>query len=209
MLRWRRAACESLRAVDEAIAGILGALAAAGRAENTYVIFTSDNGYHFGEHRLVEKGDLYDEAIHVPLVVGGPAIVAGTDSRLTSTIDLVPTLLEWARVAPPAGFVDGVSFAASARGQVVSGPDAVLLDGCRTAKRSAGGSGVCGGYPAEMPRAVGLRTVRHKYVEYVDGSRQLFDLAADPYELYNIAAHPAQAATVVTLAARLAELRGS
>ena len=93
-VRMRRATCETLRGVDDAISAILDALRGTGRLDNTYVVVTSDNGYHFGEHRLLEKGDLYDESIRVPLLVRGPGVTAANDGRLTSNIDLAPTFLD-------------------------------------------------------------------------------------------------------------------
>ena len=61
-------------------------------------MFTSDNGYAFGEHRLVGKGDLYEASVRVPLLVRGPDVQPGTIDRLTSNVDLVPTILDWAKV---------------------------------------------------------------------------------------------------------------
>jgi arylsulfatase A-like enzyme len=205
----QRATCEALRGVDEAVVSIFAALRRAGRLDNTYFILTSDNGYSFGEHRLVGKGHLYEESIRVPLLVRGPDIEIGTTKRLTSNVDLVPTILEWAGVTAPDGFLDGQSFAPTARGDAAVGPDDVLLRGCRTAALSGVPAErlVCGGYldGREMGLNWGLRTARHKYIEYTDGSTQLFDLTRDPFELTNLADEPAQAGIVADLRSRLAE----
>jgi arylsulfatase A-like enzyme len=190
MLRWRRAICETLRSIDEGVIAVIHELEAQKRLANTYIVFTSDNGYHLGEHRLNEKGDLYEEAVRVPFLVAGPDVVPGVDERLTSNIDLAPTFLDWARVPAPEGFFDGRSFIASARGYSFDNPDAVLLLGCRTTLHASGGGGKCGGYPAYTGMPWGLRTQRYKYIEYEDGSRQLFDLATDPYELHNLGSNP-------------------
>jgi arylsulfatase A-like enzyme len=207
-----RHACQALRGVDEAVVSIVDALRRADRLDNTYMIITSDNGYSFGEHQLVGKGHLYEESIRVPLIVRGPDVKSGSTTRLTSNVDLVPTILEWAGTAAPDGFVDGRSFAASARGDETAGePDDVLLRGCRTA--SARGASdeqlVCGGYldGREMGLNWGLRTATHKYIEYPDGSAQLFDLARDPFELTNLIDEPAQAQLVAALRSRLADRR--
>ena len=208
VVRMRRATCETLRGVDEAITAILDELQRVGRIDNTYVVVTSDNSYHFGEHRLLEKGDLYEESIHVPLLVSGPGVRAGTDARLTSNIDLAPTFLDWAHVPPPQHFFDGHSFAASARGEHVAGPPAVLLRGCRTGISANGTPGPCGGNPSNMGKNWGLRTARYKYVEYSGGYRQLFDLTSDPGEVRNLAPDPNYAATLSHLHAQLVALRG-
>jgi arylsulfatase A-like enzyme len=208
-VRLRRATCETLRGVDRSVSAIFAEIARTGRLADTYVVFTSDNGFHFGEHRLWEKGDLYDESVRVPLLVRGPGVVAGSDDRLTSNIDLAPTFLDWAHVTPPKNFFDGRSFAASARGKHVAGPTAIVLRGCRTGSTPSTGNAVCGGNPTHLGKHWGLRTARYKYIEYPDGYRQLFDLAADPGEVHNLGLDPAYAATRERLHERLVRLRGS
>ncbi len=206
--RIRQATCETLRGVDDAVTAILNELRGEGRLANTYVVLTSDNGYQFGEHRLYEKGDLYDESIRVPLLVRGPGIVAGGDGRLTSNIDLAPTFLDWAKVTPPENFFDGTSFAASARGAAVKGPTAVLLRGCRTGKLPNGDAGVCGGADTNMGKNWGLRTARYAYVEYPGGYRQLFDVISDPWELKNLAPDPAYGTTMTALHNQMVAMGG-
>ena len=201
----RAATCEALGGVDQAVMSILTELERTGRLENTYVIFTSDNGYAFGEHRLVGKGDLYEASVRVPLLVRGPGVQAGTVDRLTSNVDFVPTILDWARVRPPRHFLDGSSFASDLRGQPTEHePQEVLLRGCRTQR---GGRNVCGGYHSNMGFNWGLRTATHKYIEYPDGYIQMFDLTSDPWEMTNPAADPAEAPLIADLHARLARLR--
>jgi arylsulfatase A-like enzyme len=202
----RRAVCEALLGVDEAVTSVFDALATAGRLENTYVVVTSDNGFHFGEHRLLSKGDLYEESIRVPLLVTGPGVLPGSDARLTSNIDLAPTFLDWAGVQHPKGFFDGTSFAASARGATIAGPTAVLLRGCRTG--GTAGGGVCGWHDTNMGMNWGLRTARFKYVVYPNGDRQLFDLTVDPGEVRNLAADPSYASTVTALHRQLLSMGG-
>ena len=73
--RQYQARLESLQSLDEGIGRIIDALAARGELDNTYIFFTSDNGYHLGQHRLFEgKGEVYEEDIRVPLVVRGPGV---------------------------------------------------------------------------------------------------------------------------------------
>jgi arylsulfatase A-like enzyme len=131
----------------------------------------------------------------------------GTDARLTSNIDLAPTFLDWAGVAPPSGFFDGSSFAAGARGAKVAGPPAVVLRGCRTGGTPSTGNSACGGNPANMGKNWGLRTAKYKYVEYPDGERQLFDVGRDPGEVRNLAPDPKYKATMTVLHKQLVARR--
>ncbi len=196
--------CQTLQAVDRSVTSLVDELDRTDRLNNTYVVFTSDNGYAFGEHRLTGKGDLYEPSVRVPLLVRGPQVDPGALDRLTSNIDLVPTFLDWAKVSPPRHFVDGSSFAADLGGNPARGPQEVLLRGCRTQR---GPEADCGGYPSNMGFNWGLRTATHKYIEYPDGYVQLFDLTTDPWELTNLASDPAQAALEADLHARLERLR--
>jgi N-acetylglucosamine-6-sulfatase len=196
--------CKALQGVDRAVTSVVQALEREGRLKNTYVMFTSDNGYAFGEHRLTGKGDLYEASIRVPLLVRGPEVEPGTTDRLTSNVDFVPTILDWANVSPPRHFLDGHSFAADLRGDAPkSWPREVLLRGCRTQR---GQNDDCGGYRTAMGFNWGLRTATHKYVEYPDGSVQLFDLTKDPWELTNLGSDPAQAPLIADLHTRLTRL---
>ena len=205
----RRETCETLRSVDDGVSALIDLLESIGRLSNTYIVLTSDNGYEFGEHSLAGKGDLFEESIRVPLIVRGPGIGPGTVNRLTSNIDLVPTFLDWAKKTPPADFVDGVSWAANARGATsgTTSPTEVLLRGCRSNFQQA--DPPCGPYPGPaMGMNWGLRTASYKYVEYPSGYRQLFDVVRDPYELRNLANDPAKATIISNLHSRLVARRG-
>lgn len=216
MNAFHTATCRTLQSLDEGVATLFAELESTGRLDDTYVVFTSDNGFSFGEHRLVGKGHLYDESVRVPLLVRGPDVRPGPVERLTSNVDLAPTVAEWAGVEPPDGFFDGHSFAAHLRGERAPEPRELLLRGCRT--QAVAGDVVdddsraqepCGGHTDAMPDAWGIRTRTHKYAEYDDGSVQLFDVERDPYELTNLASDPALAAVVADLRERLDRLRNS
>ena len=100
----------AMQAVDEMLGNAMAALEA--RGTNHYVVFTSDNGYFHGEHRLTQKGCAYEEAIRLPLVIKGPGIAAGSvSSALVVNNDLAPTLADLADMTPDIT-VDGRSFAA-------------------------------------------------------------------------------------------------
>jgi arylsulfatase A-like enzyme len=106
----------ALLSVDEGVKGIIDELGGLGRLRNTYVVFTSDNGFFFGQHRLVGGKFLaYEPATHLPLIIRGPGIKPNTQSgQLASTIDIAPTILELAEVAPDKS-IDGVSLAPYAK----------------------------------------------------------------------------------------------
>jgi arylsulfatase A-like enzyme len=100
----------SLQAVDEAIAGIYKTLSDAHELDNTYIVFTSDNGFHLGEHRLnLGKQTAYETDIHLPFFVRGPGVEKGsTAQELVGNIDLAPTFAAIAQASVP-DFVDGRS----------------------------------------------------------------------------------------------------
>ncbi len=102
---------QSLQAVDDAIENLYNTLKAAGQLDNTYIVFTSDNGFHLGNHRMpAGKQTAYEEDIHLPLIVRGPSVAAGkTVEPITGNIDLAPTFAAMAGT-DPAKFVDGRSF---------------------------------------------------------------------------------------------------
>ncbi len=108
----------SLRAVEEQIEQVLEALRATGRLENTYIFFTSDNGMLMGQHRgFAVKGNAYEEAVNVPLIIRGPGVPVGVVNAFVSAIDIAPTILELAGAPIPAS-VDGRSLVPFLKGQL-------------------------------------------------------------------------------------------
>ncbi|MCS7040682.1 MAG: sulfatase, partial [Anaerolineae bacterium] len=107
---WYRRRLQSMQAVDEMIALLIGTLQQTGQLGNTYIFYTSDNGYSLGQHRLfIGKRAPYEEVIRVPLYVRGPGVPAGaTRDHMVANIDLAPTFAALAGVIPPT-FVDGRS----------------------------------------------------------------------------------------------------
>lgn len=205
----------SLLAVDDAIGRLVDKLRQTGELDNTYIIFTSDNGFHLGEHRLPDgKQSPYEESIRMPLVVRGPGVPAGREvAALALNSDLAPTIADLAGVAPP-DFVDGRSLAPLLRGEDAGGErTAVLIEYERS--RSADAEATDTGWrpigalgnEIQAPSYDALRTTDHLYVEYASGERELYDLGADPFQLENLAA-TADPDDLAPLAARLAELRG-
>jgi N-acetylglucosamine-6-sulfatase len=222
---------ESMLAVQDLVAALVGALEAAGKLDNTYLFFTSDNGYHLGEHRLMPgKQTPYEEDLRVPLVVRGPGVPAHvTLPHLVGNIDFAPTFLELAGVAPH-DEIDGRSMAPLLRSDPPPPEDwrqAYLLEHTEEkTHRLREGSLLFRApphtleppdpqaflirprsYVSRIPNFHGLRLRDSVYIEYETGERELYDLRTDPWELTNLAssAPPAQ---LTTLAFWLAAMRG-
>jgi N-acetylglucosamine-6-sulfatase len=219
-----RCALASLVAVDRGMAAIDAALAKAGELDDTVVIFTSDNGFFYGEHRLArEKLRPYEEALRVPLVIRVPPGLLGAPTvssshELVANIDIAPTILDLAGAAPCLGpdrcrVMDGRSLVPLLLGQGGWPQDRALVVEFRAANENFNTSSSC------VYR--GLRTPSFLYVRHTsvpsppDGlcvpadERELYDLAADPYQLQNL--YPADPASgygsvQAQLEARLAQL---
>ena len=189
----RRQRLAALLAVDEGVTRVVETLGATGVLANTVVIFTSDNGWMAGEHRVPSGKMLaYEPSIRVPLLMRGPGIPAGVrHSELVWNGDLAPTILALTG-AQPAWPLDGRSLLAPSN-QV---PRAILLEG-PAAPRTLG-----------LPRFAGLRTRRYKYIEHLWGAKEIYDLRRDPDELTNLARLPRKAGLKAQLGRRLTELRG-
>jgi N-acetylglucosamine-6-sulfatase len=169
---------ESLQAVDDLVAAVVGTLG--DELSNTYIVFTSDNGWHHGEHRVRSgKGRPYEEDIRVPLVIRGPNVQpnSSTDELVLNT-DYLPTFMDLAGAQTPS-YVDGRSLVPLLPDSTTSsGRTAVLIEG---RKYSA---------DPEIPVDINYNAIRRstdKYIEYEGGFRELYNLSpgADPNELTN------------------------
>ncbi|MFP3968534.1 sulfatase [Actinomadura fulvescens] len=181
-----RKRARSVLAIDKAIGDMQAALKASGADRNTYFVFTSDNGYHMGEHRLMQgKQTAYDTDIKVPLIVTGPGVRAGrTVSTLTQNTDLCPTFTDLGRARPPAQ-VDGISLVPYLTGKRPPKPrDGVLIEhrGPNTVASDPDFQAAPAGNP---PTYNALRTTRELYVEYANGQREYYDIRRDPHQLNN------------------------
>jgi N-acetylglucosamine-6-sulfatase len=160
---------ESMLAVDDMVGSLVQVLEDAGELDNTYIFFTSDNGWFNGEHRIQRgKNRTCEESSRVPLLVRGPGVPAGVKTeKLAVNTDFAPTFADLAGAEFPA---DGRSLVPALAGnQDPSWRTSVLLERLPTQR----------GYQA-------VRTDTHKYVEYNNGEKELYDLEADPYELDNL-----------------------
>jgi N-acetylglucosamine-6-sulfatase len=176
----------TMAAVGEMTGGLLRSLEETGKLDNTYLVLTSDNGYHMGHHRLeLGKQAPYEEDIRVPLMIRGPGVPAGSSrDEMVLNNDFAPTFADLAGLPPPAS-VDGRSFASLLDERHGNDPaswrTAFEIRHFDDKRDDPAYESVT---PVRPYRAV--RTQRHLYVEYEAGERELYDLRKDPYELSNL-----------------------
>jgi arylsulfatase A-like enzyme len=178
---------ESLRSVDDLVGAVVDKLESYPEVlDNTYIVFTSDNGWYHGEHRIQQgKSRPYEEAPEVPLVVRGPDVQGGSSTdKLVLNTDYFPTFIDMAdtdpeNLVPMPSYIDGRSLLPVLTGSPSTWRTAILIEGRK--------------YSADPEITFdrnynGIRTSTSKYVEYEGGFRELYNLgpATDPYELTNI-----------------------
>jgi N-acetylglucosamine-6-sulfatase len=207
---------QSMLAVDDMIGDLVGALHDSGELDNTYIVFTSDNGFHLGQHRLgAGKWTPYEEDIRVPLIVRGPGVPEGeTLHHMVLNNDLAPTFADLAGAEPPS-FVDGRSLvplltedpkplkdwrqrfvieSVAERSGVPQPPFITesevvpLLTGDPLPGNWRRTSAASAKLSEDWgrPWLKGLRTKNYLYVDYKTGEHELYDLRKDPYELNNM-----------------------
>jgi len=165
--------------LDDAFGRVVSALKSAGEFDNTIIVFAGDNGLAVGQHGLMGKQNLYDHSVRVPLIFAGPGIPQGQRSQaLVYLLDIFPTLCDLTGIEAPAS-AEGISIAPG-----MSQPGAALRDLL---------------YLAYGDSIRGMTDGKRKLIEYACGATQLFDLAADPLEMRDLASESD---------AELAELRG-
>lgn len=186
---------QSLQAVDELVEAVVEALKSAGKLDNTVLVYTSDNGFLFGEHRLIGKTAAYDESIKVPLAISGPGVAKNeTRSQLVNTLDVVATIADLAG-AKPNQELDGSSLKPLFADSNAPWRGALLLESPVTR------------FERVQNRYLGVRTSTQKYIRYEGGFEELFDLAADPDEIKNQAGNPLYASDLGALRDLLEKLK--
>ena len=183
----------TLLSVDDAVGQIVRALAATGRLSNTLLVFMSDNGMSWGEHRWTTKRVAYEESLRIPLVVRYDPLVAAArqDTHLVLNIDVAPTVTAVAGVGAPGA--DGSSLLPLLASPTVPWRHAFLTEHLEKEIDV-------------LPTFCGVRSQRYLFLYLVTGEEELYDLAADPYELTNVAADPAMASILARLRTRVAQL---
>ena len=190
---------ESMMAIDRGVKRIVDELRAQGELEDTLVIYTSDNGFFHGEHRILAgKNRVYEEAVRVPLLMRGPGIPRGVEVADEATnADLAATIVAAAGATPDFA-LDGRSLLPFVRHpDRMHGRELLIEQDTPEAED---------GEPRGTEYAA-VRTSRWKFVRYWDGQVELYDLRHDPYELDNLRADPAYDEVQQALAARLEKLR--
>ena len=164
----------TLLSLDRAIEKVMGTLTETKALDKTMIFYLSDNGKHYGEHRLDSKNTYFEEAVRVPFAIRYPTLIPSpySDNRVVSNIDIAPTLYELAGLPIPEA-VNGLSLVGLFNPEI-TWREGVLLEG----------------WP---PRGVysAIHTERYLYAETVDDIAELYDLELDPYELNNLAQDPA------------------
>jgi N-acetylglucosamine-6-sulfatase len=172
---------QTLEGANLAMQRALDAFRRVGERQNTYVVFTSDNGFMLGEHRIqTMKSIPYEESIRAPLTISGPGIPHGVVRvELVTNNDLAPTFAAWAHVGAPG--VDGRSLIpllsdnSSTTGEQERWRSALLTENP--------------GQPGKFPGYKAIVTEDNSYVKWSTGERELYDLTSDPYQLENLAGH--------------------
>lgn len=185
--------CETITAMDRDIIRLLNYLDRKGLAENTIVIYMSDNGMQWGTHDCHGLREPYEECIRLPLIVRAPGIVRDPGrqaAQMVQEIDIAPTVLGLAGI-DTSDDMDGMSLLPVLRSAQARTRDACLLEFWRY-------------FPENTPTYRGIRTVRYKYIEFERGRRPwLFDLHADPREMNNMYGADGTADIVSALKGRL------
>ena len=184
--------------VDQALARILASLQQHGFADNTVVVFTSDNGYFLGERGLAGKWLIYEESIRIPLIVFDPAAPKSrqgvTNDNVVLNLDLAPTLLELAALPRPHGY-EGKSLVPLLLGETPAWRTDFLYEHRMD--------------HVDIPKSQGVRDTRWVYARYDEQQpvyEQLFDLQQDPFQLHNLSNDEAHAAVLARYRARCDEL---
>jgi len=180
--------------MDEQVGRLLTELDRLRLRDNTIVVFTSDHGYHLGEHGLWQKTTLFEESLRVPLLISAPGFAASAGTRcdaLVEHVDLYPTLADLAGLAEQAPKnLPGRSLRPLLREPVAAAA------GFREFAYSVAGNG-----------GRSIRDARWRYNRWGDGGEELYDLATDPRQFTNLASAPAHADSLAKMRAALERTR--
>src|SRR5215207_7274477 len=191
----------SMLSVEDLLRQTVTTLQETGELDNTYIFFTTDNGFHMGHHRFwMDKKTPYEEDIGVPLMVRGPGVpAAAVRNQLVINNDFAPTIAELAGASTPS-FVDGKSFAPL----LSSSPPS---SSWRTAFLEEGWTDTTHPDIPQVPVHKSVHTQQYMLTEYNTGERELYDLNADPYQLQSISRTANSEQLYSTLENRLNALR--
>ncbi len=154
----------SVMFMDEQVGRIIDELERLGLRESTAVVFTSDHGYHLGEHGFWQKSNLHEEVLRVPLIMSVPGFSAGRSDSIVELVDLYPTLSDLSGLDVPKQ-AQGVSLV-----PILRNPQATVKEGALS-----------------LNKGFSLRTANWHFMRYNDGTKELYDMKADPNEFMNLA----------------------
>ena len=157
----------SVSFMDQQVGRVLDALDQFGLSDSTAVVFTSDHGYHLGEHQFWQKSNLHEEVVRVPLIIAAPGYSTGETDSMVELVDLYPTLADLAGLPIP-DEVQGKSLR-----PVLQDPKASVRDSALS-----------------FNKGFSLRTADWHFMRYQDGTSELYDMRKDPHQLTNLAADP-------------------
>ncbi|MDP6232228.1 MAG: sulfatase [Nitrospinaceae bacterium] len=156
----------SVTFMDEQLGKVLDELDHLGLRDSTAIVFTTDHGYHLGEHGFWQKANLHEEVVRVPLIVTAPGIKAGRTSSLVELVDLYPTWTDLLELPLPKG-LHGKSLTS-----ILHNPKAKVRDTALSIHNKAGG---------------GLRSAKWHYMNYAGKGEELYDMVKDPDQYTNVA----------------------
>ena len=177
----------SMRAVEDGYQRIITALQDAGRLEDTYIVFVSDNGVHMGQRGLIaQKNNPFEPSINIPFIIRGPGVPVGKTDAMVATIDLAPTILELAGVLirdgstgvlPIPEHIDGRSLVPFLKGQT---PENWRNDLLIVNYDGDGPNGALGGI------SLALRSTEWLYSHGSDETKRLYHMRTDQYQMKNL-----------------------
>jgi len=162
----------SVSFMDEQVGKILDELDRLGLRESTAIVFTSDHGYHLGDHDFWQKANLHEEVLNVPLIISAPGMKPGVSDSLVELVDIYPTVTDLVGMETPES-CEGKSLV-----PIMKDPNATVRD---YAFSYHGRSNIRTQYA--------LRSDRWAYIQYADGVEELYDMTADPKQFTNRAKH--------------------
>lgn len=176
MEKFYRDYCETIVSLDQQIGRVMQKVEELGIADNTVIIYTSDNGYFWGEHHLVDKRWFYEESIRIPFIVRDPKRISTpgiTADQMILNIDVAPTVLDLAGIPVPKS-MEGQSIVPILKNNAAPGRKAWLYEYFKD-------------FPYQVPEMNAVRTEQYKYIEYKDkASGILYDIVNDPHEQRNM-----------------------
>ncbi len=203
----RQAYNASISYMDAQVGKVVGALDRLGLSDNTIIVFTSDHGYHVGEHGLWQKMSVFEESARVPLLIVVPGAAKGGVAKApVSHLDLFPTLAQLCGVTPPSN-IQGQSLAPMLKDPSVAGRGWALTQVMRGGGRARASVTTNVGSEGQRFFGYSLRTPRWRYTEWDEGNqgRELYDHETDPKELTNLAERSEHAKTIEELSQKVRE----